>query len=298
MTVRIGVFSDDLASDFLAACDLAAGAGVDGVAVRNVGGKNVLEADLREFGTIATQARDHGLAIASVGSQYGRRFYLGDDVAQHHAEQTLEKAIVAADRFGTDLIRVFALWLRGKEPLEEWSRRPARDEYLDGVVARLQPSVKRAERAGVRLMVELEGASYAGTVAEAAILFEAVDSPALALCWDVCNGWWSGEDPVAVGLPRALRLPIVDVQTKDVLAREDDPTTPTFGRAVTGTGDVGYPEILPALIRHGYSGWITAERVHHPARPEVELNLQRATLDDIDHIHQIVGQACEEIARA
>ena len=301
MTVRIGVFSDDLASEFLLACELAAEAGVAGVAVRNVAGRNVVEADERELRILATQAGDHGLTVASVGSQYGRNFYFDSDAAQRAAEQTLEKAIVAADRFGTDLIRVFALWLPGQEPLEEWSRRPARDEYLDRVVARLRPSVKRAEQAGVRLMVELEGASYAGTVAEAATLFEAVDSPSLVLCWDVCNGWWSGENPVAVGMPLALGLPVVDVQTKDVPARQDDGTKPTFGRAVTGTGDVGYREILPALIRHGYDGWITAERVHHPAKPEVDLDLQRATLDDIAHIRQIVGiamNAMEENARA
>jgi sugar phosphate isomerase/epimerase len=299
VAVRIGVFSDDLASEFLLACELAAEAGVDGVAVRNVGGRNVVEADDRKLRSIAAQARDHGLTIASVGSQYGRKFYRDSDSAQREAEQILERAIVAADRFGTDLIRVFALWLPGQEPLEEWSRRPAPEEYVEEVVARLRPSVKRAEQAGVRLMVELEGASYAGTVAEAATLFEAVDSPSLVLCWDVCNGWWSGEDPVADGLPLALQLPVVDVQTKDVPAREEDPTKPTFGRAVTGTGGVGYPEILPALIDHGYSGWVTAERVHHPAKPEIELDLQQATLDDIAHIRRLVRRdVMEENARA
>jgi sugar phosphate isomerase/epimerase len=288
VAIRIGAFSDDLASEFLPACALAAEAGLDGLAVRNVGGRNVVEAGTAELAGIRSQARDHGLVVASVGSQFGREFYVDSDEGQRAAEQTLRSALIVADVLQTELIRIFALWLPGQEPLETWSRRPVAEEYLERVADRLRPSVDLARRAGVVLMVELEGASYAGTVAEAELLLAALDSPAVALCWDVCNGWWSGEDPVADGLPRALTLPVVDVQTKDVPALPDRPRTPTFGRAVTTEGDVGYPAIVPALVTSGYQGWFTAERVHHPAKPEHDLALQQATLADIARLRQTI----------
>jgi sugar phosphate isomerase/epimerase len=290
---KIGVFTDDLASEFPLACELAVQAGVDALAVRNVGGRNVVEADQDEVRGIASLAKASGLEIASVGSQFGREFYLDSDTDQQRAEAIVQRALGHAEILDTPLVRIFALWLPGQEPLAEWQRRPNLEQVLDDLVSRLRPSVKLAERAGATLMIELEGASYAGTVGEARTLIEALDSPAVALCWDVCNGWWSGEDPWKVGYPEALELPIVDVQTKDVPARIDDPRQPSFGRAVVGQGDVGYPTIIPALIAAGYQGYFTVERVHHPHRPEQEPLLQQATLADIAELKAIVARAGE-----
>jgi sugar phosphate isomerase/epimerase len=291
MAVRVGAFSDDLSSEFLPACALAANCGLDGLAVRNVGGRNVVEADDGEVADIKKQADDHGLMIASVGSQFGRGFYVDDDAGAAAAMDTLRRALDIAHLLGSGLVRIFALWLPGQEELPEWARRPDPARYLDPVAARLRPAARLAEDAGVTLMIELEGASYAGTVAEADALIKAIGSPAVALCWDVCNGWWSGEDPLRTGYPIALGMPIVDVQTKDVPARADDPARPTFGRAVVGQGGVPYREIIPGLIAAGYDGYFTAERVHHPRKPEQETELQRATLADIAALQAIVSGA-------
>lgn len=287
---RLGAFSDDLHTDFRSAADLALHHELDGLAVRNVGGRNIVSLDLDEVRSIGREAATRGLAVASLGTQFGRGFHLDDEDAPRMARSLLESALARAALLETPLIRVFGLWLHEHDELPTWSDRPDLDHVLEPLVAGLEPFVTMAERAGAILMLELEGASFVGTTQEAERVISALDSSAVALCWDVCNGWWSGEAPLE-GLARAQALPLVDVQTKDVPARADEPELPTFGRAVTGQGDIPYSKILPALVDHGYDGWITIERVHHPHKPEVDRQRQDDTVADIEGVKDILAHA-------
>jgi sugar phosphate isomerase/epimerase len=286
---RLAAYSDDLHTDFAAAARLAAELGLDAVGVRNVWGRSISQLDEAEVRLVKRTADDHGLAVSVVGSPYGRGFYIDADDAQREAEALLARMIRCADILQTPLIRVFALWLPGQEPLAEWPRRPRYPDCLDQLVERLTPSLRLAERAGVTMMFEVEGASYMGQVAEARQIIERLDSRAVALCWDVSNGWWSGEKPWPDGFQLAEGLPIVDVQTKDVYADSQDPTRASLERAIVGEGDLPYDRILPALIQSGYAGYITAERVHHPGKPEEDLTLQRQTLADIENLKRILA---------
>jgi len=286
--MRLGAFNDDLHTDIAEASALAAELGLDGLAVRAVGGVNIAELDEDAVRAVSRAVRGHGLAVASIGSQFGRGLYLDDAEATRQGQAHLQRALRAAELCDTPLVRMFAGWLPGQESLPEWSRRPRYPECLERLVAVMAPAVAAAERQGVTLMVELEGATYVGTVAEARQFFDAMDSTALALCWDVCNGWWSGER-TADGYAALGGLPVVDIQTKDVPATADDPAFPTFGRAVVGEGGVGYRWLLPAVVEAGYAGWITAERVHHPVKPEENPAARKATLDDIAALKSILA---------
>jgi sugar phosphate isomerase/epimerase len=283
---RIAALSDDLSSDFLDAADLAAALPLDGLAVRNVDGANVRDLPADAVARVKRIADERGLAIAALSSPFGRDLFLDDD--DEPALEVLDRMIRYADILQTPLIRAFALWLPGKDALPEWWERPADEALPERLVERMSGYAARAQKAGVTLMVELEGASYVGQVAEAKRLFEAVDSPALALCWDVCNGWWSGELPWEQGWPIARTLPIVDVQTKDVMAIADDAGRPAFEQVVLGTGDVPYDKIVAALLHHGYDGWFTAERVYHPRKPESEPQLRADILSDIASLERLV----------
>lgn len=296
MNVRLGAFNDDIHTVFDDAVDIAAAAGLDGLAVRYVEGRIVSDLSAREVEVMARTAAEHGLQIASLGSQFGRGFYLEEPDAATRALREVERLAPLAEAADTPLIRVFAFWLSGQESLPTWRRRPDLPQVIDRIAQDLRRALAFAERMGMTLMFELEGASYVGTVGEARQLFAALDSPAAALCWDVCNGWWSGEDP-SVGLSLLGDLPVVDVQTKDVPSLADDPSTPSFGRAVVGDGDVGYGWLLPDLISRGYQGWITAERVHHPLAPESDAAAQAATLADIDALRRIVRPIEAEATR-
>lgn len=290
MTPYLSAFSDDLHSEFAPAAMAARARGLDGIAIRNVSGVNVVELDEPSVTGIRKTSDAHGLRISCLGSQFGRGLYLDDEELRPAAMRLLEQAFVRAEILGTTSVRVFAPWLHGQEELPEWSRRPDLTAALPAVTDLLSPAVRLAERAGMTLMFELEGASYVGTVAEASALFASLDSDAVALCWDVCNAWWSGEQALDA-LDLALSLPVVDAQTKDALPRADDPSRPTFDRAIAGEGGVGYRTLIPALVAAGYDGWITIERVHHPLRPEDYPDLQRSTLADIDSIREILAHS-------
>lgn len=287
MSIRRAAFSDDLHSEFYPAAELAAAEGLDGLAVRNAGGRNVLDTPVTEVRQMGQYAADLGLEISYVGSQFGRGLYLSPDPAP--AVDLIEAAAERAHALDTQLVRAFGLWVEGHDELVTWHDRPDTEGQLELVCAQLAPYSEAAERAGVTLMFELEGASYMGTVREASLVLDAMSSPAVALCWDVCNGWWSGEDPM-VGLDLVHHLPLADIQTKDVLPLPDNPAKPTFERAVTGEGGIPYAVILSEVDSWSIDCWVTAERVHHPLRPEDDVRLQNATLSDIRAVSRIMGR--------
>ncbi len=286
---KIAAISDDLNSDFSGAARVAADLGLDGLAVRHVNGTNVRNLGMDELRRIRHTADGHGLVISALSSPFGRNLHLDDD--DEPARKLLEHFIRQADALGTPLLRIFAFWVRGKDPLPEWSHRPFDGAFPAGLVERVSRFAEQAKRAGVTLMLELEGASYVGRVEEAARLLRAVNSDSIALCWDVCNGWWSGEDPWESGWPIARTLPIVDVQTKDVAARPDDGANPTFEQVVLGAGAIRYADIVSALVGIGYDGWFTAERVYHPRKPEADPRLRADIASDIANLQRLVSNA-------
>lgn len=282
MAVRLAAVSDDISSDFAEAAEIAVEVELDGLAVRHVGGINIRDLDDDTVRMIRRVADERGLEIVAVTSPFGRDVTL--DMPDDSALALLERMFRCADLLGTPLIRVFAPWIGGHDPLPAWRDRPAPDPR---VTERMSRYASAAANAGATLMLELEGASYVGTVAEAAAVLDAVRSPTLALCWDVCNGWWSGEAPWEDGWRKAQRLPIVDVQAKDVRVGADG--RPAFEQVVLGDGDVPYDQIIPALLQRGYDQWFTAERVYHPRKPEQEPKLREDILADLARLRALTA---------
>ncbi|MCY1199395.1 Xylose isomerase-like TIM barrel [compost metagenome] len=291
MSYKTAAFSDDLSSVFAQAAELAAGAGLDGLAVRNVGGRNIATIGDREVAEVKRVADAHGLEISALGSQLGRNSFLEETNSAKEASELLRPVIDHAAVLGASNVRIFGPWLHCHDPLERWADRPVLADRLEAVAEWLAPSLSIAEEAGVTLMVELEGASYIGQVAEARELLRHVQSTALALCWDVCNGWWAGELPLEEGWPLVRELNIVDVQTKDTRSQTGNPDAPAFEQIALGEGDIPYPAIIGRLFEIGYSGWFTAERVYHPRKPEEDPVLQQNTLGDIRALQAMLSRA-------
>ena len=282
---RLAALSDDLSSNFRDAAKLAAELGLRGLAVRHVDGQNIGDLDRGSVRAVRRTADQHGLDISAVSSPLGRGLSLADDAGP--ALSLLDKMMSYADVLGTNLVRFFACWINDKEGVGQWWDRPDLTVVLPRLAERVGTLAARAERAGVTLMLELEGASYAGQVAEARTLMAEVDSSSIELCWDVCNGWWSGEHPTS-GLALALRLPIADVQFKDVRAQASNPARPDRVQVTLGSGDIDYATIISALRRNGYDGWYTAERVYHPRKPEAEPRLQEDMISDLRHLSTLL----------
>jgi sugar phosphate isomerase/epimerase len=284
--VKIAAVSDDLSSDFIDAADLAVQLELDGLSVRNVDRVNIADLELDSVERVGRLAAERGLAISSIASPLGRDLALDSD--EGPALALFDRMIRFADALDTTLIRGFALWLPGKEAVSHWADRPWAAELPDQVTERIGDFAAKAERAGITLMIELEGASYVGQVAEAAALFDRVASDSLALCWDVCNGWWSGELPWEEGWPIAAGLPIADVQTKDVRAQPGESRRAGMDQVVLGEGDIPYAQLIAALVDEGYDGWFTAERVYHPRRPELEPRLRADMVADVAELRRLV----------
>ncbi len=287
MGYRVSVYNDDIAADFATAAAVAAGAGVDGLAIRNVWGRNIATLERTELELVRKVADEHGLAFTAVGSPYGRGFYLDSDDDQRAAEAVLGKMFAVGEILGCDVIRIFALWLRDHESYASWAIRPDLDECLDRLAGRLRPSVEMARRAGVTLMIETEGASYVGQVREARELFERLGANSVVLCWDVANAWRSGEQPLD-GLHGARALPLADVNVKDLVAEPGRPDLASDRRAVVGEGSIPYGEIVATLLHDGYDGVFTVERNYYPRRPEDETRLQEDIVKDIANLHELL----------
>jgi sugar phosphate isomerase/epimerase len=293
MANPIAVFSDDFITDFAAAAERAAEIGIQGLAVRNVWGRNVRDLSTEELTRIRKIADTHGLSISALGAPYGRGFFLDEPESRKHAEALLAQMLQCAEVLGTTYIRIFSPWLRGHDAYETWSDRPDYDADLDSLAEQLAPSVRMAERAGMTLIVETEGASYVGQAREARLLIERLDSDALALCWDVANAWRSGERPWPDGFDQATRVRIADVHIKDLYAERANPDRASQRRARAGEGDVPYRTILAALIDQGYTGFFTVERNSHPRRPEDSPELFGDVMADLSNLksilHNILG---------
>lgn len=290
--MKLAAVSEGLASDFLSAARIAAGIGLDALSIRRVDGVDAELLDDDRLRLVRRIADDHGLEIAVLSSPYGRGFYLDDDTAPARAESLLRRAVDSAGILGTRLVRVFTPWLRDHDSPDSWATRPSYPGCLDELAAAMAPSVALAESAGVSFMIELEGAAHVGRLDEMAQLLSRLDSPAVSVCWDVANGWRAGEPPVPDGLATALRLPVVEVQTKDLHRDPHDPTRATTRKAVLGEGDIAYPVILRALAENGYAGYVTVERIYHDdTRAEDVPTLQRDAIADVENLRRMVADS-------
>ena len=87
---------------------------------------------------------------------------------------------------------------------------PGEDELTARVANNVKPAVAHAEKAGVTLAIETHDAWTKGE--RVLRVVEAVDSPHLGVCWDVCNSFFDEPLPVTF---EAIRNHICHVHLKD-----------------------------------------------------------------------------------
>jgi sugar phosphate isomerase/epimerase len=196
-----------------------------------------------------------GARVGSLGSPFGKcSMDNPDEMAQH--QRHFDRMLQLSEAFGTPIIRGFALWRPTKGPDAE---RPDLEPYLDRIVEFLTPAVRKAEAAGVYLCLENEGSTMVGTCSEARRVIDALGgSPALAVAWDVNNGFDCGEEPLAMGYP-LIRGRVRHVHVK--------PNPEKHLETVSRSG-VTYEAVFRALLTDGYQG---AASIEHWGSPELML---------------------------
>lgn len=101
-----------------------------------------------------------------------------------------------------------------------------------------------AEDAGVTLALENIPISPIPKVAELIAMVRRIDSPAVRICYDVANGHFAGEDPVA-GL--AAAEPWLDV------VHLSDTTRKAWKHDAVGDGDIDFAPILESIATLGHA---------------------------------------------
>ncbi|WP_288252039.1 sugar phosphate isomerase/epimerase family protein [uncultured Hydrogenophaga sp.] len=141
-------------------------------------------------------------------------------------------------------------------------RLPAGDEAAgrERAIETFATIAAHAQAAGVTYCIEplaAPEADFLHTVAEAAAVVQAVDRPALRTMLDCCAAARAEAESVHEVLARWLPTGLLaHVQLNDPNLRGP------------GQGALGFADILRALRRHGYAGWIAVEPFdYHPDGP-------------------------------
>jgi len=236
-------------------------AGLEGAELRMISGENVVDLADEELASAIATVRGHGLEIVSIASpllkcilpdapEVDERFHkdmfasaAGFDDQPRIAERTFEIARLA----GARIVRVFSCW-RTIRPEECFTR----------IVEALSALAAQAAREGLVIGLENEHACNIATGAELARALETVNHPNLKAVWDPANALVAGESPFPGGYGAIASGRIAHVHAKDCWIRNGQPVWGPLGEC-----QIDWRGQIQALVRGGYSGWISLE-THWP----------------------------------
>jgi sugar phosphate isomerase/epimerase len=277
------VFTDEIGQDIEEAVRLCAQEEVRAIQIRVVEGHNVVYASDEDIRRMVDVARRYGVRVAGIGSPFGKCAMTGEEYAEHL--RLFERVVEVAHRFETTMVRVFAFW--PPDPAIPADRMDDWDAYLPGIAEQLRAPAARARQEGLLLVLENEYTTMAGTCAQARQVIDAVDSPALRVCWDVASGWYTGEPifPDGYGYVRGL---VSDVHVRDATA--DPADRARHGEvARLGDGAIVWAEVLGRLKAEGYSGPLTLETHLYQDDPLGATKLREATAHGMRELRRLLA---------
>ena len=255
--IRTCIFADEVSKDFDEAVKQCQEAGAEYVEVRGgIWGKNVTNADDDDVKRMQEALDKYGMKVGAIGSPFGKCSFEEDDYGKHI--QFFPRMAELAHIFNTDVIRGFAFWVP-KELRGKGMPRPDIKDYLGEIAPRLRLAADIAEKEGVVIALETEGATLAGTCAEARAVIDAVGSDAIRVAWDLNNSWRCGELPYPDGYD-FIRGLVRHIHIKPNAHKNID---------TVGNSDVPYSLALRAILEEeGFEGCASIE---HWGSPELML---------------------------
>ncbi len=233
----LSAFGDEIDADLETQLKLLAEEGIRHLELRRAWGKNVLDLDADELRQAKTLLDSYGFGVSAIGSPIGK-----SQLAQPRSfeQERMQRAIAAADMFGTKLIRVFSFYYEG-----------APSAVRGEVLRRMALLALQAEQAGLTLVHENEKDIYGDTPERCYDLLSSVGSPALRMAFDPANFVQCGARPMHEAWP--LLTEFVDhIHIKDAFF-DDGRICPA------GEGDGQIPELLAVLGERQYVGYLTLE---------------------------------------
>ena len=126
-----------------------------------------------------------------------------------------------------------------------------RQQAIDQFVEVLKPLAEHAHNEGVLLLIEPEPGLLLETTDQYLEVAERVDSPSIGLNFDVGHAFCVSED-----LPKAIARMAPHTRHYHL---EDIAATRVHHHLVPGMGVIDFAEVVEAIRRTGYDGWLTVE---------------------------------------
>jgi sugar phosphate isomerase/epimerase len=179
----LSAFADEISPDPQEQVAVLSRCGVRHIELRSILRTNVLDLtdlQVREFKALLDA---HGFRLSAIGSPIGK---VRIDTPFEAHLQRFDRAIQLCQVFDTPNIRVFSYYKPEGSAWPDWRA---------AVLARLGEQVRRAERAGVRLLHENEHAIYGDDPARVVDLMRSLDSSHFRAVYDAANYVFCGYDP-------------------------------------------------------------------------------------------------------
>lgn len=256
-SLRLGAITDEFSPDLAIALAAMREAGLAGVELRLVNGRNILALSDEEIAAARAAIEAAGMATVAIATPllkctlpsggpldtrlphdvFGSPFTIDDQ------PRLTQRAFDVAERLGARLIRVFSYW-----------RTTTPEDTFDAVASALRDLAEQAQRRGLVIGLENEFACNVGTGQELAAMLARVDHPALQAIWDPANALILGEVAFPDGYARLPPRRIAHVHVKDC---DVAGFTPTWG--LVGRMSVNWQAQIRALERDGFDGWLHLE---------------------------------------
>jgi sugar phosphate isomerase/epimerase len=255
--IRLAAITDEFSLDLDVALDAMRAAGVNGVELRLIGTLNILELTDAGIDRVRAAVEARGMTVVSIASPLLKCVLPGGPPLDPTLQQDVfgsgytftdqprlaDRAFTVAAKTGARIIRVFSYW-RTTDPAA----------CNGDILSALGALADRAADCGLLIGLENEYACNVGTGREAAAMLAALPHNALGAIWDPANALVLGETAYPDGYRSLPFERLLHIHAKDCIVGDRRPEWGPLGEM-----HVGWAGQIAALVRDGYSGWISLE---------------------------------------
>jgi sugar phosphate isomerase/epimerase len=250
---KLGAISDGFSQNFEEALQIMKGYGLSWVEIRKVFGVYNTEASPAQIQRLKDLVDKYGFRVSVIDSALYKCALPGtkpvnnekDDYPYTQQMELLKRAADRAHALGTDKIRGFTFW-RVAEP----------GKLSERIAGELEKAADVANRAGIRLVIENEGACNAATARELADILNMAPARNLGINWDVGNGYWHGEVSYPDGYNALDKKRIWHMHLKGVTC---DSNLKNCSETLAGQGQVDLAGQFRRLVQDRYQETMSLE---------------------------------------
>jgi 3-dehydroshikimate dehydratase len=235
----LSAFGDEIAADLGEQLAVMEREGVPALEFRGAWGKNILDLSDDEVKKSKQMLDERGMHVSAIGSPIGK-VGITDDFGAHL--ERFRRALAVAAMLDTPRIRIFSFFIpEGQNPAD----------YRTAVMDRLSMLVNLADDAGVTLLHENEKEIYGDIATRCADIHATIPALNLRAAFDPANFIQCAVRPMDEAWPLLAEVS-THIHIKDAVL--------TDGHVVpAGEGDGQVRELLQALVKRGYRGYLTLE---------------------------------------